>query len=236
MRLYQQLKKIVNEISEETLYDAEGKFLSLLLNSIKSVDEFYARHEAEYANNLEALAKLLCDPKLWLIQSPQVDKTDMVEPDFAELVSFMEAGVHVPTAQREALDAFLVLCTEIDLLRKFSVRPTGPLAQSSRDPFILQLAPIVPFPPIARPQVLNALAVTKICKKHDKHSVVALSSPVLTFVHSQSFYTSRHLAATFTHAQCIASEILTAATESKPPSVDYTCVARRRAPPPHMLY
>merc|ERR1719364_611719 len=42
-------------------------------------------------------------------------------------------------------------------------------------------------------------------------------------VQSQSFYTSRNLAKTFTHAQCIASEIMAAAKEGAPPPDDYTC-------------
>ena len=71
--------------------------------------------------------------------------------------------------------------------------------------------------------MLNSLAVTKISKKHDKHSTINLSAPILALVQTQAFYTSRQLAATFTHAQCIASEILTAATQMTPPSVDYTC-------------
>ena len=70
--------------------------------------------------------------------------------------------------------------------------------------------------------MLNSLAVTKISKKHDKHSPLKLSPPILAFLTSQSFYTSRDLAKTFTHAQCIASEILTALAQATPQTVDYT--------------
>ena len=72
-------------------------------------------------------------------------------------------------------------------------------------------------------QVLNSLAVTKICKKHDKYSALKLSTTVLALVTAKVFYTSTRLATTFTHAQCIASEILTAATSITPQSADYTC-------------
>jgi hypothetical protein len=71
--------------------------------------------------------------------------------------------------------------------------------------------------------VLNSLAVTKISKKHDKHSALKLSPPILALVRDQGFYASRHLAATFTHAQCIASEIMTAAMDATPQQDDYTC-------------
>lgn len=70
--------------------------------------------------------------------------------------------------------------------------------------------------------MLNALAVAKIAKKHDKHSALALSETILAYLRSQSLYTSRNLAATFTHAQCIASEILTATTAMTPPTLDYS--------------
>ena len=45
------------------------------------------------------------------------------------------------------------------------------------------------------------------------------------FVQQQPFYTSTQLAATFTHAQCLATELIAAATGSAmaPKSADYTC-------------
>ena len=70
--------------------------------------------------------------------------------------------------------------------------------------------------------VLTSLAVTKISKKHDKHSALKLSPSILAYATSQSFYTSRVLAKTFTHAQCIVSEILTALTQATPLTEDYT--------------
>ena len=93
-----------------------------------------------------------------------------------------------------------MLCDEIDQLRKFSV--------------------------------LNHLAVTKILKKHDKNSRIRLRGAVLPFVTGkdenagpgQPFYTSTALATAFTHAQCVASEIVAALTSSSvATSDDYSC-------------
>ena len=47
-------------------------------------------------------------------------------------------------------------------------------------------------------------------KKHDKQSCLSLREAITAFVGNQSFYTSTLLASTFTHAQCIASEVLAA--------------------------
>ena len=62
--------------------------------------------------------------------------------------------------------------------------------------------------------MLNYLAVTKIVKKHDKQSALRLREGIINFVASQPFYTSTQLARTFTHAQCLASEIIAAATSA----------------------
>jgi hypothetical protein len=62
--------------------------------------------------------------------------------------------------------------------------------------------------------MLNYLAVTKIVKKHDKQSALRLREGIINFVASQPFYTSTQLARTFTHAQCLASEIIVAATSA----------------------
>eukprot|EP00316_Scyphosphaera_apsteinii_P011359 CAMPEP_0119314852 /NCGR_PEP_ID=MMETSP1333-20130426/34064_1 /TAXON_ID=418940 /ORGANISM="Scyphosphaera apsteinii, Strain RCC1455" /LENGTH=706 /DNA_ID=CAMNT_0007320051 /DNA_START=64 /DNA_END=2184 /DNA_ORIENTATION=- len=72
---------------------------------------------------------------------------------------------------------------------------------------------------------LNYLAVTKIVKKHDKLSSLRLREGIVNFVSQQSFYTSTVLAVTFTHAQCVASEIVAAITASSvvAQSVDYSC-------------
>lgn len=73
--------------------------------------------------------------------------------------------------------------------------------------------------------VLNYLAVTKIVKKHDKLSKIRLRDAVVPSVELQPFYKSTRLASTFTHAQCIASEIVAAATNSSvlAQSEDYQC-------------
>lgn len=62
--------------------------------------------------------------------------------------------------------------------------------------------------------MLNYLAVTKIVKKHDKQSALRLREGIINFVASQPFYTSTQLARTFTHAQCLASEIIAASTSA----------------------
>ena len=73
--------------------------------------------------------------------------------------------------------------------------------------------------------VFNYLAVTKIVKKHDKLSLLTLQSGVTNYVAQQPFYTSTLLASTFTHAQCIASEVIASATDSSVTmqSSEYTC-------------
>ena len=135
---YEALKTIVDRIADgeaaKGQFDAEGEFLTQLLNSIAAVDAFYAEREAEYAKRLGVLAQILSNPNSWLLKCPELELDQGADVDFPRLVGRMEAGVHAPATQREALDAFLALCADIDLLRKFSV--------------------------------LNALGVTKICKKH----------------------------------------------------------------------
>ena len=73
--------------------------------------------------------------------------------------------------------------------------------------------------------MLNYLAVAKIVKKHDKLSPLRLREAFATLVTLQPFYTSTQLAATFTHAQCIAAELLSAASGAAmaPESADYSC-------------
>mmetsp|Transcript_32567 Transcript_32567/g.107694 ORF Transcript_32567/g.107694 Transcript_32567/m.107694 type:complete len:592 (-) Transcript_32567:240-2015(-) len=73
--------------------------------------------------------------------------------------------------------------------------------------------------------VLNYLAAAKIVKKHDKHSSISLRESVMKFVGSLPFYQSRLLASSFTHAQCIASEIVASAVGSAALdlSAEYTC-------------
>ena len=183
------------EATDKT-HQAEGEFLTALLHAIAKVDEFYQKQEAEYAQRIAELACVLHAPKTWILQRPIFeDAAGAAEaPDFARVVAALEGGVHVPAAQAEALEAFLGLCSEVDLLRKFSV--------------------------------LNSLAVSKIIKKHDKHSVLKLTQPVLNVMASQGFHMSRgagSLAATFTHAQCVASEIIKVAARSRPDTADYTC-------------
>ena len=201
---------------------AEGEFLAALLNGIQTVNTFFTGQEAEYARRLESLARTLAAPKNWLLQAPIFDDDD-AEPDFPSVVSMLVGGVHVPEEQREALSAFLTLCNEVDLLRKFSVCARRRAPHAFTPPQTAHARIETVRVPLCPKQVLNSLAVTKICKKHDKHSAVKLSPPILALVTSQAFYTSRTLAATFTHAQCIATEILTAVTQAKPPSIDYTC-------------
>ena len=121
---YKGLKHIINELltqPTEARFKLEGDFLATLLAAIEAVNGFYAGKESEYARRLESLAKTLASPKTWLLQSPAL-VSDEEEPDFPELVARLEGGVHVPEEQHEALHAFLALCSEVDLLRKFSVR------------------------------------------------------------------------------------------------------------------
>ena len=54
-------------------------------------------------------------------------------------------------------------------------------------------------------------------KKHDKLSPLRLREAFATLVTVQPFYTSTQLAATFTHAQCIQVELLSAASGAHPP-------------------
>ena len=75
---YEQLKEIVDRIADLEAngsgpFDAEGEFLTALLNSIAAVDKFYLDQEAEYAKRLGALAQLLADPKSWLMQCPELE-------------------------------------------------------------------------------------------------------------------------------------------------------------------
>ena len=189
---YEELKEILKRTSPEphpssSAIAAEGEFLSSLLTSLVKADAFFAEIEGSFVARLEALAAALANPEDWLTKAPHVDPQDV---DLPQLVAAFEDGVHVPSAQKEALTRFVALCAEIDVLRKFSV--------------------------------LNSLAVVKITKKHDKLSPVKLSGTITDFLKLRSFYTSRRLAATFTHSQCIASEIITAATNVKPETVDYT--------------
>ena len=53
-------------------------------------------------------------------------------------------------------------------------------------------------------------------KKHDKLSPLRLREAFATLVTVQPFYTSTQLAATFTHAQCIQAELLSAAFGAPP--------------------
>ena len=73
--------------------------------------------------------------------------------------------------------------------------------------------------------VINSLAIRKIVKKHDKCSPIKLLPNVLDFVKTRAFTMSRRLATTFTHAQCIANEIIAAGTHMKPELDDYTCAS-----------
>lgn len=72
---------------------------------------------------------------------------------------------------------------------------------------------------------INYLAVVKIVKKHDKHSPLQLKEAFAELVATQPFYTSTQLAATFTHAQCLEAELISAASGSamSPERADYTC-------------
>ena len=99
---------------------AEGDFLSALMSAIQVVNTFYKTKETAYEQQLEELLKTLASPQNWLLERPNFDEA---EPDFSTVAAALEAEVHVPPPQREALDSFLKLCAEIDLLRKFSVRP-----------------------------------------------------------------------------------------------------------------
>ena len=198
---YNDLKQILKGVSPvPTAHGdaAEGQFLSHLLSNIRAVDVFFAAKEVEHAVRLKALAQLLANPSSWLQTPLPVVDTDDV--DLPQLVANIKEGVHVPTTQKVALDSFIALCAEIDVLRKYSV--------------------------------LNSLAITKIVKKHDKFSLVKLSTAILGFVKTQAFTTSRSLATTFTHAQLVASEVITAATATKPDTDDYTCVFPPRPLPP----
>ena len=58
--------------------------------------------------------------------------------------------------------------------------------------------------------------MAKIVKKHDKLSPLRLREAFATLVTVQPFYTSTQLAATFTHAQCIQAELLSAAFGAPP--------------------
>lgn len=73
--------------------------------------------------------------------------------------------------------------------------------------------------------MLNYLAVVKIVKKHDKNSPLRLREAFATLVTVQPFYTSTQLAATFTHAQCIQAELISAASDATmaPERSDYSC-------------
>jgi len=120
---YEDLKRIINLLAEgnkATANKAEGEFLTALLGAIDVVDTFYTQKEAEYHTRLKALAETLAAPRKWLLQCPT--GSELSEPDFPEVVAMLEGGVHVPSEQREALDAFLTLCNEVDVLRRFSVR------------------------------------------------------------------------------------------------------------------
>lgn len=189
---YNELKQILKKISPSPTDEgvaAEGEFLSAVLAAVRMVDGFFAAQEDAYVRRLAELAHVLAAPSSWILMQFVTVREDGV--DLSQLVEGMVEGVHVPAAQKVALDSFLALCAEIDVLRKFSV--------------------------------LNSLAVTKLLKKHDKYSSIKLSTTVLDFVKAQSFTTSRRLAATFTHAQCIASEIISAVTTASPDFEDYTC-------------
>jgi hypothetical protein len=125
---YKSLKQIVNAISAPadpvgaTESRAEGDFLTAVLSAIDVANRFYQVREADYAERLEHLAKTLAAPDSWLLIRPEYDLAEGTEPDFPQVVAKLEGGMHVPVEQREALDAFLTLCSEVDLLRKFSVR------------------------------------------------------------------------------------------------------------------
>ena len=159
------------------------------------VNSFYAAKEKELGERLGALAPTLANPTEWTLRPVEVDDVSL-----DKIAAVIVDGVHVPARQGAALRAFVVLCDEIDQLRKFSV--------------------------------LNHLAVTKILKKHDKNSRIRLRGAVLPFVTGkdenagpgQAFYTSTALATAFTHAQCVASEIVAALTSSSvAKSDDYSC-------------
>jgi hypothetical protein len=127
---YKNLKQILHSLTTEesadVRSDAEGAFLSSLLKSINKADLFYTAQEGDFSRRLDTLAKTLFAPKTWLIARPELGTTDEVE--FASVVAALQGGVHMPVEQREALDSFVALCAEIDLLRKFAV-PTRPPAQ-----------------------------------------------------------------------------------------------------------
>uniref|UniRef100_A0A7S3BP58 RING-type domain-containing protein n=1 Tax=Haptolina ericina TaxID=156174 RepID=A0A7S3BP58_9EUKA len=104
-----------------------------------------------------------------------------------------------------------------------ALEPGVHLAQSYKDALIIFTELCTQVDALRKYSILNSLAVAKIIKKHDKLSSLLLREVIMARVSQQPFYMSTRLAATFTHAQCIASDIISAATMVTPDCQDYTC-------------
>ncbi|KAL1528989.1 hypothetical protein AB1Y20_010310 [Prymnesium parvum] len=185
--LKQSLKSI--EPGSLTAFRAEGDFLASMLAHLHQINQFYLAKESELAESLKDLSATLGTPSAWLLQPLHCELED--DMPLASIVEQLKVGEHLGQEHKAALQTFIDVCQQVDLLRKFSV--------------------------------INSLAVTKISKKHDKHSSLALRETIVAYMAKQSFYTSTRLASTFTHAQCIASDVIAAVTTATPHSADYSC-------------
>lgn len=117
---YKALKKVLGLMCTDPVVNArvEGEFLSQLLSSIHQVNTFYMSKEAEQMQLLGKLAPVLFKPELWMMcpleQAPPGSTLE-------NLVPMLIPNGHAPRDQVEALHTFVLLCREMDMLRKFSV-------------------------------------------------------------------------------------------------------------------
>lgn len=98
------------------------------------VNNFYLSKQEELSTRLQDSAFRLQQPQQWILCHVDAHESSL---SLSSLVPMMEAGRHVSPDMLTALMHFVLVCEEIDLLRKYSVLNYLAAAKARRGPPLL---------------------------------------------------------------------------------------------------